>query len=284
MLHRSLALLALAGFLTCAAAADDGALRVTYIANEGFLIQAGGMKVAVDAFFHGATINWCHAPEPGTVERMASASPPFDDIDLILVTHWHSDHFTPQLVLDHLSTSAGTHLIASPQAVTKLRELPGFAAGLEARIHELDLELFGRKELSLGGIRVEAHRIRHGAYPLKDEKTGETRNKHEDVENLAFLVEMGGATFAHFGDAFLRENLDYLNGKRFPGRRVDLAFLEGWSDETLAVLKERLDPRAVVFMHMPPEPERIERIAAHVASKLPVTFIFRTMLESRSFP
>jgi L-ascorbate metabolism protein UlaG (beta-lactamase superfamily) len=266
-----------------ARAEDTPGAEVTYIANEGFLIAIGEQKIVVDGLFYGETINWCHAPAPDTVELMRAAEGPFEGIDLILITHWHVDHFTPDLVLTHLSRNPDAVVVGSPQVVSRLRADPAWADEHEARIREVDLPLFGSKELSIGEIRLEAHRIRHGAYAIKDEQTGATRNKHEDVENLAYLVEAGGAKLMHFGDAFLRENQDYFDGKGFQKNRIDLVFLEGWSDETLAIIKDLMSPEAVIFMHMPPEPDRLEGIARHVSSKLPEAIVFREMMERRSF-
>jgi len=269
-----------------AGAATDATprLEVTYVANEGFLVEAGGKKIAVDAFFAGDSIDWCDAPSPETVKEMRSASGPFEGIDLVLVTHAHVDHFTPDLVLAHLKANPRAALVAPKQAVTKLRAGEGWAEDLQPRIHEVDLALFGSKELAFDGLRVEAHRIRHGFYPIKDETTGQTRDKHADVENIAYVVEAGGASFAHFGDALLDEDAEYFEGERFAARHVDAAFLEGWSDSILDVLAKAFDPATVVAMHLPAEADRKEKIEALLRSKIPAAVCFHRMLERRGLP
>ncbi|HXI04617.1 MAG TPA: MBL fold metallo-hydrolase, partial [Candidatus Saccharimonadales bacterium] len=153
------------------------ALEITYVANEGFLVQAAGRKIAIDTFFEGETIDWCDAPAPGTVEKMRSAKGPFEGIDLILVTHGHVDHFSPGLVLAHLSSNPKTVVVASPQVTSRLRSDPAWNDRYETRIRKIDVPLFGSREVTVDGIRVEAHRIRHGAYMIKDEATGRERNK-----------------------------------------------------------------------------------------------------------
>jgi L-ascorbate metabolism protein UlaG (beta-lactamase superfamily) len=263
--------------------AADSAAKVTYIANEGFLIEVAKKKVLVDALFYDETINWCHAPGADTLKQMEGADGPFEGVDLILITHRHVDHFAPAVVLKHLAGNAEGIVVGPPQAISKLRAEQAWAGEYKDRVREVDLELFGSTEMTIRGIHLQVHRIRHGAYPITDEKTGKSRNKHEDVENLAYLVEIGGVKFIHLGDAFLRENQDYFDGRRFAKRQIDLVFLEGWSDETLEVMQKWMSPRKVIFMHMPPEPEKIERLSAYLTSKLPNAVVFRERMESRSF-
>ena len=50
-----------------AAPAPDAS--VTYVANEGFLIEVGDEKILVDALFHDPTIDFCHAPTAETAGR-----------------------------------------------------------------------------------------------------------------------------------------------------------------------------------------------------------------------
>jgi L-ascorbate metabolism protein UlaG (beta-lactamase superfamily) len=81
-------------------APTDNAPQITYVANEGFLIQAGGKKVLVDALFEG-TKDYL-APSQELLTRMTEGSGPFADVDILLVTHPHDDHFNPKLVVGFL--------------------------------------------------------------------------------------------------------------------------------------------------------------------------------------
>ncbi len=283
MIRYGMALLLLGLGLGPAQAADDSAAKVTYIANEGFLIEVAKRKVLVDALFYDEKIDWCHAPSAEVREQMEGAKGPFEGIDLILITHRHMDHFTPAVVLKHLASNPAGTVVGPPQAISELRAQQAWREEYADRVREIDIELFGSTEMTIRGIRLQAHRIRHGAYMVKDEKTGTSRNRHEEVENLAYLVAIGGVKFIHLGDAFLRENQEYFDGRRFAKQEIDLVFLEGWSDETLEVMRKWMSPGRVIFMHLPAQEERIERLSAFLASRISNAVVFRERMESRSF-
>jgi L-ascorbate metabolism protein UlaG (beta-lactamase superfamily) len=276
VIRRCLFVLAALISMTVAPAAE-----VMYIANEGFLIQVGDKKILIDAIFNDATINYAHVPDSGTLASLEKSDPPFDKIDLILVTHRHRDHFAAEPVLRHLASNPDALLLAPPQAIELLPEHENFSD----RIKEISLDLHHSTEMSLGGIRVEAHRLRHSAFMVKDEETGESRNRHEGVENLAYLVEIDGFSLLHVGDAVLSQDLEFFTDDNFPDRKVNLVFLEFFdcSEETKELLAERIAAEHVVFMHLPREKEQIEKYARHLQAIFENAVIFRQPGEIRRF-
>jgi len=260
-------------------------VEITYLANEGFLIEAGSKKILIDALFDGATIDWCHVNSPGTLAKLGKADAPFDDIDLILTTHSHIDHFSAGPVMKHLTADAGTVFIGPPQAVTQLaqavKQLEGEKPG-EDRIIEVDLKMFASSEFEFDGIRIEAHRIHHSQFIDKDEETGEEINRHRDVENLAYLIEIDGLRLLHVGDAVLPLNREYLESERFPKGKIDIVFLEyfDFSEETKEIL-EPMRPDHIVFMHLPPQSDKIEKLSGYLWWNFPNAVLFKEPLERR---
>ncbi|MFH0945559.1 MAG: MBL fold metallo-hydrolase [Planctomycetota bacterium] len=258
-------------------------LDVTYVANEGFLIESAGRKVLVDALFGDDEINWCHVPSSETREHLAAASAPFAGVNLVLVSHRHVDHFNSGLVLAHLKSNPDARLVAPREAVLRLREDPAWSPHFEGQIEEIALELYETKSLSSDGIGLDVHRVRHGFYPDEDPETGEIRNRHETVEQLVFVLELGGARIVHLGDAFLHENREFFESERFSAPAIDLVFLEGLTTESLAILEQRLAPQHVVMMHLPQDPETIDRIAGSLAEAVPAAVVFRSRMQGRRF-
>ncbi len=258
-------------------------VQVTYIANEGYLLEAGEDSVLVDALFGNETVDWCHVPPPETLARMESAQPPFDGVDLVLVTHAHVDHFAPGRVLRHLEANPDAMLVVPPQGLEPLTEEPAWSEEYHDRIEVLDLELFESSRLTVRGIELEVHRVRHCYYPETDPATGETRSRHERVEQLVYAFDVGDLTVLHLGDSIIAENREYFEGPRFEPGEIDLVFMEGWSPESLEILQAELAPRHVVFMHLPAEPELIERLAEALTAGVPGSVVFRKPLETRCF-
>jgi L-ascorbate metabolism protein UlaG (beta-lactamase superfamily) len=262
--------------------AGEQPAQVTYIANEGFIVEVGAQRIVIDGLFFDATIDFCDAPTPVMREQMENASGPFKNVDLLLFTHRHRDHFTAGVVVKHLLNNPRAIVVGPPQVITDLRRETGWTAALEERAKETRLDLFASSELEVHGITIRASRLRHGVYLITDEKTGEERNKHENVENLAYLVEISGAKFVHIGDAFLRENSEFFDHEFFAKQKIDLVFMEGWSDESLALLDEWMSPGEVVFMHLPADKERVDLIADYIHTKLPNAMFFGQMMEKKT--
>jgi L-ascorbate metabolism protein UlaG (beta-lactamase superfamily) len=280
MPYRALFVLLLSIAVLACAPQEPTPAKVTYIANEGFLIEAGGSKVLIDAIFNDETINYAHVPDRETLAALEEAAAPFNDIDLILVTHSHRDHFAPEPVLSHLAANPEALLLAPTQAVEMLR------AGPDDRVVEINLDLHQSTEMDFGNIRIEAHRLRHSPYMIQDPRTGERYNRHEGVENIAYWIEVGGFTLFHIGDAVLSGNLDYLATDRFPSRRLDIAFVEFFdlSEETGELLTGRLPTDRIIFMHLPREQERIELLTTKLQAEFSNGVIFQQPGESREFP
>src|SRR5687768_3392502 len=76
-----------------ATATSDG-VTITFLANEGVMLSAGGKKVLIDGLFLKYQSGFA-LPADSTQRALQSARPPFDNVDLILATHRHGDHFHP---------------------------------------------------------------------------------------------------------------------------------------------------------------------------------------------
>lgn len=96
------------------------------------------------------------------------------------------------------------------------------------------------------------------------------------VANEGFLIE-GGAKKLLIDALFDDGGFEKVD--------VDIAFLEyfDWSEETRAILDRRMNADRTVFMHLPPEPEKIEVISRRLELTFPNPVIFDTPLQIREF-
>jgi L-ascorbate metabolism protein UlaG (beta-lactamase superfamily) len=283
---RSFGFLFLVLTLTSGCAVEEGPpTTIQYIANEGFLIEVGDTKVLIDALFDDRTINFAHAPDEETLARMTSADPPFDDVDVILATHRHRDHFGIGPVFERLTNDSSIVFVGPTQAVEELKIVAPDLEGFSDRVQEIDMDLFDSTEVEISGIAIRAIRFRHSAYMVTDEATGKEYNRHEGVENLIYLIEMGGVRFLHVGDATVTQNLEFFTGEPFPEGAIDFVFLEyfDWSEETKEILDRWMQPEHVIFMHLPPEPEKIDQIERRLEATFPNAVVFDEPLQMRTF-
>ena len=183
--------------------------QITYVANEGFLLEHGGKKVLIDALFDAGAGPFL-SPSQELLAQLTEARGPLADVDLLLVTHAHADHFNPKLVAAYLRNNTRCRLIAHTQTVDQLRKEEGFAQ-IQERIHEVQLEPGSREHVIVNGIAVDVLCLSHMPYDV------DGRNVHERTRNLAFIVDLGGTRFLHLGDATVENSLAHLNA--YPLRR-----------------------------------------------------------------
>jgi L-ascorbate metabolism protein UlaG (beta-lactamase superfamily) len=251
-------------------ASSNNAPKVTYVANDGFLIEAAGKRVLIDALF-GPVFKRYEAPSPEAVQAMTSGKEPFADLDLILITHPHADHFDPNRVMACLRGQPRCQLMAHAETVARLRRADGFA-DVERRVHEVNLDPGSVTRAVINGIAVDTLCLDH------------SYGQDRPSKNLAFRVILGSSRLFHAGDASLKQNTTYLNTYDFEANPVDLLFLAYFdrSPETQQFAARKIKPSRIVAMHVPPaelveETNRIREVYPHAV-------VFKKSMEQRLLP
>jgi len=218
-----------------AGAAAGAALEVRYLANEGFLVDGAGRRVLVDALF-GAGIPGYAAVAAQLRPALEGGEGDWGGVGLALATHDHPDHFDPGAAIRFLEANPEAVFVSTPQARARL------GAGrpeLAARFRAV-LPAAGEVErLSIGGVEIAVLNLHHG-------------HREPPVENLGFVVTLGGLRFLHFGDteATLEDFEPYLPLLADP----ELALLPFWflaSEWRAAMVRDRIRPRWIVAAHTP---------------------------------
>ena len=264
----------LAVLLTAACTQETGTeseLTVTSVANEGFLIRAGSTHVLIDAIF---TEDWGKyaVPAPDVLEDMRHASGVFAYVDLFLVTHSHADHFHPASVLDFMRNNKKAVLLAPGDSVDMLKSLSGYSE-IDTRVRELTPDWGETATETAAGITVTAFRLKH----WDDDAL--------EIQNLGFIWNTGDKAFFHAGDAALDDPDEY--GQFFDPAGIDMAFVPWWLLdywESCQILVERVQPRAMYFMHSPLADNVMtqSKISYH-ADSLPPSYVPGNYMETLTF-
>jgi hypothetical protein len=104
----------------------DPTVRISYIANEGFLIETKQKKILIDALFGEEPMSFCDNPGEEALDDMIHDRGEFSQIDLVAVTHMHMDHFFTPLVSCHLLANPAARFISCQQTVELLKEEQDF--------------------------------------------------------------------------------------------------------------------------------------------------------------
>ncbi|MBX9600674.1 MAG: MBL fold metallo-hydrolase [Bryobacteraceae bacterium] len=150
-------------------------LRLTHLGNAGMLVECGSRAAIVDGLFREGVRGHERIPE-ALREKIESAAPPFDRIEVILATHSHADHFDAAAVARHLE--------ANPRA--RFAGVPEMASLLPA----------GRAE----AITRPAART-FGPFEVTFQDLPHQRPVRTVVENTLHVIRACGQTVAFTGDA-----------------------------------------------------------------------------------
>lgn len=224
-------------------------LEITYLANEGVLIQKGENKVLIDALFDGYFEDYLH-PDQALREQMLLGKGSFDNVDLVLVTHRHRDHFETQVTGNFLEAHIESRFLSNYQVVDSLKlDYDGYGS-FSSRVigHEKSLKTIKN---TFGEIKVISFFIEHAG-----------GRRDPPAENLCFIIEIDGTKVLHVGDADMdQERFDQLKLNSYD---IDVALIPYWylADSEGKSIIESIGAQQMIGIHYPkaPSPLALEAI------------------------
>lgn len=257
---------------------------IMYVANEGFLLRASNRKILIDALFGKFESNWCEVPSREMIEKMEKAIEPFDQIDLILVSHAHIDHFNAEIVSKHLESNEAATLICPGQVVQELKKDDGYEK-FSSRVREVTPEYnVPLQKIDIEGMGIKVWRLTHAPYYVESEETKQKQNKHENVQNLGFTIEIEDKRIFHGGDWAYYDTGEQTNPLE---EQIDLAFLSvgaylGLHKPDSKMIRQHKSPKNIVLMHLYPVGE-IDDLTEEEKKTIVGVTIFKSQTEIRHF-
>jgi L-ascorbate metabolism protein UlaG (beta-lactamase superfamily) len=246
---------------------NESQLVVTYVGNEGFLISSDGKKILVDAL-HRIEMS------PETLALLENARPPFDGIDLVLVTHNDPDHFHAETVGRHLANNPEALFVSTYQAVADLQAGYEGWDEIKERVASVQLEPQGSLQQTFNDIPVEMIELPHGDPSL------------QPPLNLGFIITLGKHKLLHTGDLVpAAVDLAYLQAYDLPGKHIDVLFMSHLMllDQSYhSFLEQAFPARYLIPMHLHPVRDRLNYDT--ISGYFPDAIIFRTELASWLMP
>jgi L-ascorbate metabolism protein UlaG (beta-lactamase superfamily) len=217
------------------AANDSSALQVTFLINEGFLVQGAGKSVVFDAFVRDEYYGYGSLPED-TYQRMIGGQEPFADVTLALTSHVHLDHFQVEPAVRFLQTHSECLLVSGEEVVLAIRAAKSEpAVSNQAQI--LWPEPDKTQTIEHNDIRIEGFRLRHSGA------------RNNEVQNLGLIVHLGDFSILHVGDADASdENFEPFN---LPDKKIDVAILPDWMFVKRDMVDRQIGAAHYIAAHIP---------------------------------
>jgi len=254
-------------------------ISITYIANCGFLCESPSQKVLIDPF--GTSFgNLFNLSSTETMTKIENGTTPFDQINLVLITHIHGDHFDPFPAEKFLLQNKQAQLVCPPQVRQQMKDSCQQFTQIDAQILSPQLSMSELKTMTVNGIQLTVVRMQHGTNRSLQGVDYKDYTDYEKTEDYGYLFDLGDKVIFHQGDGCLKINqeaLDKLNPK------VDIAFLSyfDWDTSSFNLLKDKLHSQNIILMHeTKPAKERETEEFKEMESKL---VLFNEKLESKKF-
>ena len=249
----------------------DGAqadITITQLANAGVIISDGKTRVMIDGMVVEPYSVYGGLPDD-VAAMFRQASGPFADIDLALISHRDHEHNQPAYACEFAKKSSGTLFVSSSQVFGLMRERCRALVTTSPRFRVIDVQYSEPQVIEQGGARVTVFLLSHGS------------NKAAAIQNYGYLVEIGGVTVLHIGDAAMAPADFQTAGLDL--KKVDAAlipFLYFQPGPGAAVIREFLDARVKVAVHIPPG--EMEEVKAYMTENFPTVTILDAPLKEIS--
>ncbi len=244
------------------------AQTITYLGNEGVLIQNGESKVLIDGLFDEYNLRF-HAPDANLMTKIMTQTAPYNGVDLILVTHAHRDHFNAQIAVDYLMANKSALLVAPPQAIDSMQQYSDSFAKIKDRVNSFPWKK-GWRQAAFGDITVRTTYMLHAG----------KSNKY--IQNAIYIVNIGDKQVIHLGDTQMER--DHFDNLRLEYEDFDAAIVPFWyltSVYGASLVNKFMHSKEVIGVHFPVK--GFESSISKVQENFPNAVLFNDIGQKVSF-
>jgi L-ascorbate metabolism protein UlaG (beta-lactamase superfamily) len=111
-------------------------------------------------------------------------------------------------------------------------------------------------------------------------------NKHENIENIGYVINVGGINVFHSGDANPWKEEEY-RAFNLEKEQIDVALLESLfmnDSQTKEIINNYITPQNIILMHLEPNnSQTIKRELRYLKNTFPNIFIFNKSMENKTY-
>jgi len=251
-------------------AAPNKKLTIQYVANEGVMITSGDTQILLDAIHRSYQPAYAFTPEP-ILSKIEGGRHPYGNIDLVLVSHHHLDHFNAESVARHVINNRGVKIVSSEQvidevkaATKKIESETGLKKATENQFKALKHEWKKTESFELGDTKIRFLGLLHANSKVE---------RYRKIQNFGHIIEIAGKKLLHVGDAdMMAENFSAFELAK---EDLDVAFVPYWyvlSKEGREIMKTQIRAKTYIAVHVPPTGR--SGLIRDILGKMPSAMVF----------
>ncbi len=253
----------------------EGFVDVTFLGNQGVLLDDGEHRVIIDGMHQGGGAGgfWTSLSQAQDA-LMQGAQPPFNSINVSLVTHNHTDHYSVSVIGHHLFNSPSTQFLAISGVRNALQGFGDFQSISSQVITNINPSSNNRQSATINGVEIEALNMHHFT-----EVCGECGR------NYAYIVTLGNLKMLHLGDVDMLDN-NNVNSFNLAAEDIDILFLatpfpQFVSAAQRTILNSWISPKKIVALHI--NSNQRAAIVANINSTYPDATILTQVMTTVRF-
>jgi len=210
--------------------------KLSYVANAGVLQKRPTTKILIGGLGSPEVSSYKATPA-SSYQQMIEGLPPFNDLDLMLITHHHSDHFDVDRTCELLRHNPQISVVSSNEVISRLQDR--LFNPSDYNLIALSPLLHGSQKVIVQGLNIEAISLTHDG------------KEFGAVTNYAYLIQ-DELNILHLGDAAaIPENFRGLNLRE---KEIDLliaSFPYIGLPSARKLVQEYINPQKIVIVHLP---------------------------------
>jgi len=244
-------------------------VTITKLANAGVVIADGETRVMIDGMVVEPYSVYGSLP-PEAIPSFNQALADFASIDIALVSHRHHEHNQPEFACGFMQASRSTVLYTSGQVIGLMREKCREFMTTSPRVHEIDPQYGAPRVIEAPGVKITVFPLSHGT------------RKDARIQNFGHLVEMGGTSVLHVGDAAMNpEDFERAGLGQRKGDVALIPFLYFQPGPGAELVSRYLDAPLKIAVHIPPS--EVQEVKAYMAESYPKVIVFERPLDRIRF-
>lgn len=217
-------------------------IKIVFIANAGFLIEFQGTKLLIDGIYDDEGHSFSCIPAIYW-EEMKKGKGVLADVDYLLFTHEHADHFSPEKVMEYLEYQTPKAIFMPKRGSSALNELSVKAEqkGIPSALLEktfCDRSIFMPEK----GIRIKVLTTKH------------LDKRYLNVPHFCYFLQLGEKKILVTSDIDFRSE----EMKEISGISLDAVFINplmNHSKEGKEFLEKNIHTEKKIVYHIPFEGE-----------------------------